>query len=209
MTIKDRLKKLRQEKQMTLEEVSRIVGVSRQTIQKYENGIISNIPSDKIELLAKALSTTPAYLMGWEEEETGNPEKTSLDKLKIPILGTVPAGIPISAIEDILGYEEIPQSMGRLDGLFALRAKGDSMEPNILEGDIIIVQQQPSADSGDIVVALVNGDEATVKKIKITKSGIMLIANNAAYTPMFYTNKEVEELPVRIAGRVIGLHREF
>ena len=83
------------------------------------------------------------------------------------------------------------------------------MEPNILEGDIIIVQQQPSADSGDIVVALVNGDEATVKKIKITESGIMLIANNAAYTPMFYTNKEVEELPVRIAGKVIGLHREF
>lgn len=181
-------------------EVAKILQVSPSTIGMWEQN--RRVPPlEKLEEIADVFNINLNQLTGNET----NPQQ----KLKIPILGTIPAGIPISAVEDILGYEEIPQSMGRLDGLFALRVKGDSMEPNILEGDIIIVQQQPSADSGDIVVAVVNGDEATVKKIKITESGIVLIANNAAYTPMFYTNKEVEELPVRIAGKVIGLHREF
>lgn len=181
-------------------EVAKILQVSPSTIGMWEQN--RRVPPlEKLEKIADVFNVNLNQLTGNEED----PQQ----KLKSPILGTVSAGIPISAIEDIIGYEEIPQNMGHLEGLFALRVRGNSMEPNIIEGDIIIVQQQSSADNGDIVVALVNGDEATVKKIKITESGIMLIANNAAYTPMFYTNKEVEELPVCITGKVIGLYREF
>ena len=198
MSIGTRMKERRLQLNKTLEEVGSVVGVSKATIQRYEKGAITNIPSDKIEKIAKALSTTPAFLMGWEDKSN------RLKGVRIPILGRVVAGIPLEAITDIEGYEEIIPKMASLGEYFALKIKGHSMEPKLMEGDIVIVRKQEDVDSGDTAIVLVNGDEATVKQIKKTEAGIMLIGFNVeVYQPHFYSNEQIEALPVRIIGKVV------
>nr|DAM13951.1 MAG TPA: Repressor protein CI [Caudoviricetes sp.] len=199
MSIGERMRKRRKELGYTLDYVAKIVGVSRQTVQRYEKEIISNIPSDKIEKIASALNTSPAFLMDWNEKDKPH-------AIKIPVLGTVVAGIPIDAVENIIGYEEITPAMAATGELFALHIKGKSMEPRICEGDIVIVRKQEDVESGDTAIVLVNGGEATVKKVKKTEDGIMLIANNMnVYSPHFYSNKEIRELPVQVIGKVVEL----
>ncbi|WP_052076913.1 LexA family protein [Veillonella montpellierensis] len=130
--------------------------------------------------------------------------------VKIPILGEVVAGTPISAIEDILGYEEITPEMAATGDYFCLKVKGASMEPQLFEGDILVIRQQLDVDSNEIAVVLVNGDEATVKQIKKATSGITLIGYNVAvYPPRFYSNQEIQDLPVTIVGKVVELRRPF
>lgn len=198
MSIGTRMKERRLQLNKTLEEVGSVVGVSKATIQRYEKGAITNIPSDKIEKIAKALSTTPAFLMGWEDKSN------RLKGVRIPILGRVVAGIPLEAITDIEGYEEITPKMASLGEYFALRIKGHSMEPRIEDGEIVIVKQQEDVECGDVAIVLVNGDEATCKQVKKSPDGITLIGfNPVVYPPHFYSNKEIEELPVRVIGRVV------
>lgn len=130
--------------------------------------------------------------------------------VRIPVLGRVVAGIPIEAIEEIIDWEEIPQKMAATGKFFALRVCGHSMEPTILEGDVVIVRQQEDVDSGDIAIVLVNGDEATVKRVKKQKDGITLIATNTSvYEPHFYSNQEIHDLPVRVVGKVEELRRKM
>ncbi len=125
------------------------------------------------------------------------------------MLGYIRAGIPLDAVEEILDYEEVDPAMAAKGDLFALRVKGDSMEPRIREGDVIICAETPCVESGTVAVVLVNGNEATVKKVVKHKEGLSLVAFNPAYSPMFYTNEECETLPVRIVGRVIELRGKF
>ena len=204
MSIGTRMKERRLQLKKTLEEVGSIVGVSKATIQRYEKGAITNIPSDKIEKIAKALSTTPAFLMGWEENHMHS------KGIRIPILGRVVAGIPIEAITDIEGYEEITPKMADLGEYFALKIKGHSMEPQILDGDIVICKCQSDVESGNIAIVLVNGDEATCKQIKKSPEGVTLIGfNPLVYPPHFYSNKEIETLPVNVIGKVVELRRSL
>ena len=212
MTIGERIKQRRKKLGLSAEEVADKMGVSAATVYRYESSDILNMGIDKLELIAKALKTTPAALMGWEEDEKQfQKEKSARTKkgVKIPVLGEVIAGVPIEAIEDILDYEEISEDMASQGEYFALKVKGDSMEPIFYAGDIVIVRQQPTADSGDIVIVLVNGDESTIKKLKITDDGLMLIPANPVYEPMYYTRKQVIELPVSIIGKVVELRRSF
>lgn len=129
--------------------------------------------------------------------------------VKVPVFGNVAAGIPIEAIENIEDYEEIPEEMARDGEYFALRIKGDSMMPRILEGDVIIVRKQPAVESGDLAVVLVNGSDATCKKVVIGKSELSLISFNPVYEPMTFTKKEVRDLPVSILGKVVELRGKF
>ena len=123
----------------------------------------------------------------------------------MPVLGRVAAGIPIDAIKEIIDWEDIRTAAG--DGkYFGLQIKGHSMEPKISDGDIVIVRRQPDVDSGDIAVVLVNGDDTTVKK---SPQGVTLIPSNPAYEPMYYTNAEIESLPVQILGRVVELRAKL
>lgn len=135
------------------------------------------------------------------------PEKPKF--VRIPVLGDVAAGIPIEAIQDIVDYEEIAPAMAKTGEFFGLRIKGASMEPRMRDGDVVIVRKQDTAETGDTVVVLVNGDSATVKKIKAGPDGISLIPTNPAYDPIFYTAAEVESLPVRIIGRVVELRAKY
>ena len=133
----------------------------------------------------------------------------SISKTLIPILGKVAAGVPIEAVEEILGHEEISRDMAANGEYFALRIKGESMAPKMSDGDIVIVRRQPDVDNGQTAVVLVNGDEATVKRIKKSDAGIMLMPTNPAYEPMFYSNDEIERLPVTIIGRVVELRAKL
>lgn len=129
--------------------------------------------------------------------------------IRIPVYGRVAAGIPIDAIEDILDYEEISEDEAKKGEYFALQIKGHSMEPKIDDKDIVIVRRQPDVENGEIAIVLVNGDEATCKKIKKRPEGVMLIPINPNYETMFYSNEEIENLPVTIIGKVIECRKKF
>ena len=195
------VKKMTAEQNMSMSELARRVGIAKSAISRYFTGT-RELPLNRIGDFASALHTTPNFLLGVKEDN--NPQG-----IKIPVLGTVAAGIPISAVEDILDYEEIPQSWQNQGEFFGLKIKGDSMKPDINDGDTVILKQQPTANNGDVVIALVNGDDATCKKFEKLDNGIMLISNNSEYSPMYFSNEEVITKPVVIVGRVVELRRKF
>ena len=196
------VKKLTEEQNMSMSELSRRVGIAKSAISRYFNGT-RELPLNKIGDFASVLHTTPDYLLGIEYEPQ------TPQGLKIPVLGTVAAGIPISAVEDILDYEEVPQSWENQGEFFGLRIKGDSMEPRMENGDVVIVKQQPDANSGDTVIVLVNGDDATCKRLQKTDNGIMLVSTNPKYPPMFYSTEDIRTKPVVILGKVVELRSKF
>ena len=198
-----RIKSAREDLKLTKRELAKRIGVHESSINKYEKGLV-DIPLSKISELARVLKVTEAYLMGWEEK-TPQPSQG----LQIPVLGTVAAGIPISAVEDILDYEEVDASWKSQGEFFALKIKGDSMEPRMESGDVVIVKQQSDANSGDTVIVLVNGDDATCKKLQKTDNGIMLVSTNPKYPPMFFTKEDIQTKPVVILGKVVELRQKY
>ena len=211
MTIGERIRQQRLKLGYSADFVAEQLNKNRATIYRYESDYIENLPVSTLQPLAKVLKTTPAYLMGWDDEtsEASN-ENTNIKKgVKIPVLGKVAAGIPIEAIEDVLDWEEITEDVAKTGKFFALQIKGDSMSPEILEGDVVIVKQQSSADSGDIVIAIVNGFDGCCKKLIKNDVGITLQSLNPNYEPMVFTNKDVADKPVMIVGKVVELRRKF
>lgn len=187
--------------------ISRIAikaGISRQHIYKIMNEEI-NVSSSTLEKICKAINISPASLYN------GIIEIEKSKGIKIPVLGTIPAGIPIEAIEDIIDYEEIPEKMAKNGEYFALKVKGDSMLPTIKEGDIVIIRKQDDADSGKICVVMVNGYDATLKEIKKDPQGVWIIPHNpnSDFKPTFYSNKEIESLPVRVIGIAVEIRRSL
>ena len=140
----------------------------------------------------------------------GNAAPTSTGGKWIPVLGDVAAGIPIEAIEDIVDYEEIDAALAATGDFFGLRIKGSSMEPRIREDDVVIVRKQDDADTGDTAVVMVNGDSATVKRIKKEPDGsLVLIPNNPAYDAQHFSPAEIVDKPVHIIGKVVELRGKF
>ena len=176
--------------------------VNQTAVSQWERGV--TIPSPPILLkLSQLYGVSTDYLLGNDAPSEKGKGVT------IPVLGDVAAGVPIEAVENIVDYEEIDTALAATGEFFGLRIKGASMEPRIREGDVVIVRKQDDAETGDTAVVLVNGDSATVKKIKKMPDGIQLIPSNPAYDPMYYTAAEVEALPVRIIGRVVELRGKF
>ncbi len=180
-------------------DLANYLNVSATTINNWIKGY--KMPRmDKIDKICTFFSIRRTDLIEDKTDKPSSPAKG----IRIPVLGKVVAGIPVEAITDIEGWEEIPPKMAAGGEYFALRIKGSSMEPKLLEGDIVIIRKQNDVDNGDTAIVLVNGDEATVKQIKKTDTGIMLVGLNVeVYQPHFYTNKEIEQLPVQIIGKVI------
>lgn len=209
MNFKTRLKQLRNERGISQRQLAEFLKVAPSTISMYENG--QREPNfEVLESLADFFNVDLNYLLG----KTNKTTKIILDSkfskgIKIPVLGTVPAGIPITAVEDIIDYEEIPKSWENQGEFFGLKIKGDSMYPTLENGDVVIVKKQSTADNGDTVIVMVNGDDATCKRYERSDNGIMLIPNNNAYNPVFYTNEEIEALPLTIIGKVVELRRKF
>lgn len=205
MQIKDLIKSRRIEMNYTMKELAEKVGVSEGTISRWESGDISNMRRDKIVSLAKTLRISPAAIMEWDEQV----QETKSNSTRIPVLGRVAAGIPIEMVEDVIDWEEIDDATAKLGTIFALSIKGDSMEPRIVSGDVVIVRQQDDAESGDIVIVSVNGDDATCKRLRKYKDGIELVSSNPSYSPIFFSNDEIIAKPVKILGKVIELRGKF
>ena len=193
-----RLKEARKAARMTQAEVAKILGVNQNTYSYWETGK-TKIDNVSLSKLAEIFNVSIDYLLDIQPPVKG---------VRVPIYGSVPAGIPLEAIENIEGYEEITPALASKGEYFALKIKGESMSPFILNNDIVIVRKQSEIESGDIAIVLVNGDEATCKTVKISDDGITLIGHNTlVYPPHFYSQKEIATLPVRIIGRVVEIKR--
>lgn len=160
---------------------------------------------DKIEMLANYFEIKKSDLV---EDRTNKKENNSNSAI-VFVYGTIPAGIPMECIEDIIDTEEISADM--LKGgkqYFGLKIKGDSMEPEYLDGDTLILEKADDCENGDDAVIMVNGNDGTFKRIFKNESGIILQPLNPAYSPMVYSNEQIENLPIRIIGIVEEIRRK-
>lgn len=206
VTVGDRIRQVRQEQDVTQQELADYIGVSKQAVYKYENNIVTNIPTDKVDAIAKRLKVSPAYLMGWEEKPQPAPRPTPkgfepMPKMKkIPLVGSIACGTPILAQQNIDGHVDAPEDI-RCD--FALRCKGDSMiGAGIHDGDAVYIHIQPEVENGEIAAVRI-GEEATLKRVYYDGTTLTLMPYNNAYAPMVYTGPQLED--VHIEGKAVGL----
>lgn len=198
----NRIKELRTGLGIKQADLAKALKVSQATMSGYETGKYE--PDLKtLKAIADYFAVSVDYVLG------GNPMPAAIKGIRIPVYAAVAAGIPIEAIEDIVDYEEIDATLAATGDFFGLRIKGDSMEPRMREGDVVIVRKQEDADNGDIVIVLVNGNEATVKKLKKEPNGITLIPFNPAHDTQYYSPEAITSLPVRIIGKVVELRAKF
>lgn len=201
--LNERLKQLRKKNNLNQTQVANAIGVSQNAYSRYELGT----SEPKYFILSKL-----SELYGVQIEYIlGNEENKPIEKgIKIPVLGVIPAGIPIEAIEEIIDYEEIPKEWGKSGEYFGLKVKSNSMQPRICPGDVVIIRKQEDAESGDICVFMVNGFDATLKQIKKETNGIWLIPfNTIDFNPAFYSNEQIQNLPIKILGKVVELRGKF
>ena len=156
-----------------------------------------------IEELLKLLNKNQTFELNIKTDALGNPV------VSIPILGTVKAGYDYLAQENWIGTVDVDKKLADGNELFALKVHGDSMSPVLIKDDIVIIKKQEDFENGDIVVAIVNGDEATIKKGKKSENSILLQPLNPSYEPLIFTYDEMKSIPVKIIGIVKQLKREF
>ena len=197
---------------MIPQELANASGVSKASISQYLNGSHSpsNISSGK---MAKILNVNPVWLMGFDvpmlvpDKDVSN--KSTQKGLTVNVLGRVAASIPIEAITDIVDQEEISEDLAKTGEFFGLRIQGNSMEPDIHNGDTVIVKKQDDAESNEIVIALINGNDGVCKRLKKYAESIALVSINPDYEPMYFNQEEIDNTPVRIIGKVVELRRKL
>lgn len=199
MSFGQRLKEARKNRGMTLRELGEAIGRSESVVQRYESGVISNLDNEVIAKLANALNVNPAYLMGWTKINTVN-------TVSIPILGDIACGDPITADDNIVGYQARATDDLPKGELFYLRAKGDSMSPDIKSEALVLCRQQPDVENGEIAAVLVNGNtEATLKKVRKINDSILLEPINDDYEPYIVN----EDNPATIVGKAIEVTNQL
>lgn len=204
-TLYDRIKSRRTELGLTVEELAHKMGYKdKSSISKIENGK-ADIPQSKIAAFADALQTTPAYLMGWEEQPepkkpTIPPGFEPMPKIKkIPLIGSIACGEPITAEQNIEKMVDVPENI-RCD--FSLTCHGDSMvDAGIHDKDVVYIRIQPEVENGEIAAVRIDG-EATLKRVYYNPGTLTLMPANPAYAPMIYTGPQLEE--VHIEGKAVG-----
>lgn len=226
MTLLERIEELCKEKGISRRRMEEESGLSIGTTSRWKNEFK---PSQKsLKRVSDYFNVSIAYITGESEFRTEQDavmgrwsaqyEKDARNELgkieagiRIPVLGEVPCGIPLEAIEliDVDDWEEISEKLARTGKFFGLKSKGDSMSPRIQEGDVLIVRQQPDAESGDVVIAKINGSNACCKKLLKTDDGIVLQSFNPMYEPMFFSNEDIKKKPVLIIGKVIENRQKF
>lgn len=204
--LSERLKQSRLSAGLYQKELAKKLNLSASAYGYYEQG--KCVPdAETLKRISEELKVSVDYLLGNTNDPKLKQGKES--PLKVPVLGHVQAGVPLEAITDIIDWEEVSADMALAGELFALQIKGNSMEPKMSEGDVIIVRQQPMVENGEIAVVLINGDEATCKKVKRIDSGLVLSGLNPNFEPLFFSNSDIESLPVQIIGKVIELRAKF
>lgn len=203
--LSQKIKALRTSLGLTLEQVAEQVGVGKSTVRKWETGMIENMRRDKIAKLATALHTTPGYLMGWEDAPNNIPSNMQPmpEMRKVPRVGRIACGEPITAEENIEDYDETPAGW---HADFSLLCVGDSMSPKIEDGDIVAIRCQQEVHNGEIAAVRI-GDEATLKMVFLHSDYIELRPVNPAYPSIIRRLEEMEE--IRIEGKAVGLCRNL
>ncbi|PNN19207.1 LexA family protein [Staphylococcus warneri] len=199
------MKSRRKELNLTLEQVGDLVGVGKSTVRKWETGDIENMKRDKIVKLAKALRVSPSYIMGIEEEQ---PQLETLPVKKIPVVSKISAGLPIYSEENLIDYIYFATNKLNSDKEeFGLKVSGDSMDKIFQDGDIVVVEKDSVVENGQLGVVMVNGYNATVKRIRYNGDQIILIpeSNNSSHYPQVY-GKDDE---VKVIGRVVASQKLF
>jgi repressor LexA len=198
MEIGEKIKLRRNELGWTQQQLADKMGyTSKSTIARIEKGN-NDVAQKNIAKFAEVLNVSIAYLMDWTEEAESKP-------IRIPVLGRVAAGIPIEAIEEIIDYEEVDGNTTAPGELFGLLIKGNSMAPRICDKDVVIVRKQEAADSGDVVIATINGDDAVCKRLLIYGKTILLRSNNPEYEDIDVTGRT----DFHIIGKVVELRGKF
>lgn len=218
----NRFRECRERTIYSQKQVAMILGVKPPQLSKWESG--SGKPSrENCVKLAKLYNVSTDYLLGLSDDSDRAPEIQKPDQvppkpvrpgqkeyISIPVLGSIPAGIPFEAIEDIIDWEDLAvEDTAPGKKYFGLKIKGDSMEPEYRSGDTIIVQQQVDCNSGDDCVVMVNGYDATFKRVRLQENGLTLQPLNSKYEPRFFNAKEIQDLPVRILGVVVEIRRNL
>lgn len=202
--LKDRIKKTRLNMGLSQKELAAKMHIGKTTISNYETGY-SEPDTETLIALSKIFGVSVNYLLGTDDFPNSTEEKFT-----VPVYSAVSCGNPFIADEDIVDYEEIDPKLKGQGDHFGLKLRGESMEPNFKEGDVVIVRKQSDVDSGTIAIVRVNGDEATMKIVEKSPDGITLIAFNPnVFLPKFYSNEQIKDLPVEIIGKVIEQRRKF
>lgn len=209
----EKIYNLRVQKGLTLEELGNMVGVGKSTVRKWENGMIANMKRDKILKVSEALGTSPAYLMGWNDNEHIDSGTTSVENIypielkRFPLLGEIACGKPIYANED---RESYVMAGTNIQADFCLKAKGDSMtNARILDGDIVFIRKQDIVDNGEIAAVVVNNDsEATLKRFYYysEKNMVILKAENPSYEDMIFANEELDNF--HVLGKAVAFQSD-
>ena len=205
--IGERIKFERKRLELTQDELGEKLGVKKSSIAKYENGSIENIKRSTIEKMSKIFNCSPAYLMGWTDNISLLPQSKEIF-VDIDVLGSVPAGVPMEAIEDVIGTVQIPSDWVKYGQEYrALKVHGDSMYPFFLDGDVVILKITPECESGQVAVVYVNDYEATLKKfIKNNDGTVTLRALNPEFQSKTYDPTKVS---IKIFGVVVKLERDI
>ena len=209
VTVGDRIRQVRQEQDVTQQELADYIGVSKQAVYKYENNIVTNIPTDKVDAIAKRLKVSPAYLMGWEEKPQPAPRpipkgfEPMPEMDMVPLVGRIACGTPITAEQNV---ERIVCVPSKWRSTFTLTCKGDSMEPRIHDGDLVAIRKQPEVENGEIAAVRI-GEEATLKHVYLHENFIELRPENPAFNSIILSREDMND--VVIEGKAVGLCRDI
>lgn len=206
MNIGELIRDKRKYLELSQQELADKIGVSKSAISRYESGAIGNMGLDKAQALVNALNLDPLVLLGFVGLDGSELKPVDLSTaVKIPVVGSIPAGTPVEAIEDVVDYIDIPEDWVKGDAEFiGLDVKGDSMYPVMLDGDRVVIRLQPSAETGDICACYVNGYDATLKRVSLSPTSITLKPENPSYPPKTYTHPG----EVTIVGKVVEIRRK-
>ena len=193
-----RLREIREATGINQKEFAEMFGANKTTYNRYESGDIKTMPADLIENISLKFDINPAWLMGYENADKYMiHEKVNQNVRRLPVLGKIAAGIPILAQQDLIDYEYVPESI-KAD--FCLKVQGDSMiGARILDGDLVYIRQQSEVETGEIAAVLIDGEEATLKRVYITNGLIILKSENPNYPEQVYSKKD----NVTILGKAI------
>lgn len=218
MTLGDIIKRYRNDHTLSMDAFSERSGISKAYIsllEKNRHPKTGKEISPSIQCIRQAaqgmnMDFDDLFALLDGKVEVNTPQQSqAVQARKIPVLGRVAAGIPINAITEIIDTEEISEDMAKTGDFFALQIQGDSMEPKISNGDVVIVRQQDDAETGDTVIALINGDDAVCKRLRKYKEGLELISTNPSYAPLYFDEETIKNKPVKIIGKVVELRAKF
>ncbi|MGN0179310.1 MAG: helix-turn-helix domain-containing protein [Monoglobaceae bacterium] len=203
----NRIKTLRQAANIKQIDLSAQLGVTQGALSGWENGRYEP-DSKSILKMAEIFGVSTDYILGRTPSNTEPVSYESFGVLRIPVYGYIPAGVPMEAIEDILDYEEAPEdwSLGGKE-FFGLKIKGDSMEPEYRDGDVIIFLKQPDCENNEDCAVAINGNDWTFKRVEKLESGLLIKPLNPNYETLFFTPQQCIDLPVEVKGVFWELRR--